>query len=118
MRSARSAVSFDLYLPRPRTRVVGAFPDGHSALMLVSVRLRHVAGTRWGTRKYLDMERLAEGRATDRFWRAFGNSCFRYLAEDAPPNASQHRRIVVDSTGAVRRHYGLAIGTHSAVAKS
>lgn len=69
MRSARSAVSFDLNLPRPRTRVVGAFPDGHSALMLVSVRLRHVAGTRWGTRNYLDMERLAEGRATDRFWR-------------------------------------------------
>ena len=67
MRSAQSAVSFDLYLPRPRTRVVGAFPDGHSALMLVSVRLRHVAGTRWGTRNYLDMERLAEGRATDRF---------------------------------------------------
>lgn len=70
MRSARSAVSFDLYLPRPRARVVGAFLDGHSALMLVSVRLRHVAGTRWGTRKYLDMERLAEGRATDRLWRA------------------------------------------------
>lgn len=41
-----------------RTRVVGAFPDGHSALLLVAARLRHVAGTRWGTRKYLDMERL------------------------------------------------------------
>jgi putative transposase len=47
---------------RRRTRVVGAFPDGHSALMLVAARLRHVAGTKWGTRKYLDMERLAEGR--------------------------------------------------------
>jgi transposase-like protein len=45
---------------RRRTRVVGAFPDGHSALMLVAARLRHVAGTRWGTRKYLDMERLIE----------------------------------------------------------
>ena len=43
---------------RRRTRVVGAFPDGNSALMLVAARLRHVAGTRWGTRKYLDMERL------------------------------------------------------------
>jgi putative transposase len=42
---------------RRRTRVVGAFPDGHSALMLVAARLRHVAGTKWGTRKYLDMER-------------------------------------------------------------
>jgi hypothetical protein len=30
--------------------------------MLVAARLRHVAGTKWGTRKYLDMERLAEGR--------------------------------------------------------
>lgn len=45
---------------RRRTRVVGAFPDGHSALMLVAARLRHVAGTRWGTRKYLDMSRLTE----------------------------------------------------------
>lgn len=28
-----------------RTRVVGTFPDGHSAFILVCVRLRHVAGT-------------------------------------------------------------------------
>jgi putative transposase len=45
---------------RRRTRVVGNFPDGHSALMLVAARLRHVAGTRWGTRQYMDMERLRE----------------------------------------------------------
>ena len=45
---------------RRRTRVVGAFPDGQSALMLVAARLRHVAGTRWGTRRYLDMSRLTE----------------------------------------------------------
>jgi len=45
---------------RRRTRVVGNFPDGRSALMLVAARLRHVAGTRWGTRRYLDMERLRE----------------------------------------------------------
>jgi putative transposase len=45
---------------RRRTRVVGAFPDGNSALMLVAARLRHVAGTKWGTRKYLDMERLKD----------------------------------------------------------
>jgi putative transposase len=45
---------------RRRTRVVGAFPDGRSALMLVAARLRHVAGTRWGTRRYLDMKRLTE----------------------------------------------------------
>ena len=47
---------------RRRTRVVGAFPDGNSALMLVAARLRHIAGTKWGTRKYLDMSRLAHLR--------------------------------------------------------
>jgi transposase-like protein len=45
---------------RRRTRVVGAFPDGNSALMLVAARLRHIAGTKWGTRRYLDMDRLRE----------------------------------------------------------
>jgi hypothetical protein len=40
--------------------VVGAFPDGNSALILVSARLRHIAGTEWGARRYLDMERLKE----------------------------------------------------------
>jgi len=43
-----------------RTRVVGNFPDGESALMLVSARLRHIAGTKWGQRKYLNMELLKE----------------------------------------------------------
>ncbi len=43
---------------RRRTRVVGAFPDGESALMLVAARLRHIAGTKWGTRRYLAMELL------------------------------------------------------------
>src|SRR5436853_607983 len=32
---------------RRRTRVVGNFPDGQSALMLVAARLRYVAGTKW-----------------------------------------------------------------------
>ena len=45
---------------RRRTRVVGNFPDGKSALMLVAARLRHIAGTRWSKRAYLDMERLWE----------------------------------------------------------
>ncbi|MCG3122662.1 MAG: hypothetical protein GIKADHBN_01055 [Phycisphaerales bacterium] len=49
---------------RRRTRVVGAFPDGQSALMLVAARLRHVAGTRWGLRRYLDMTRLTEPALT------------------------------------------------------
>ena len=45
---------------RRRTRVVGAFPDGNSALMLVAARLRHIAGSRWGTRRYLNMDLLKE----------------------------------------------------------
>jgi hypothetical protein len=28
--------------------------------MLVAARLRHIAGTRWGTRRYLNMNLLAE----------------------------------------------------------
>ncbi len=43
-----------------RTRAIGAFPDGQSALMLVCARLRHVAGTQWGTRKYMNMDHLAK----------------------------------------------------------
>ena len=49
---------------RRRTRVVGAFPDGQSALMLVAARLRHIAGTRWGTKAYLNMKRLEEAQAS------------------------------------------------------
>jgi len=43
---------------RRRTRVIGAFPDGRAALMLVAARLRHIAGTKWGTKRYMDMEKL------------------------------------------------------------
>lgn len=45
---------------RRRTNVVGAFPDGNSALMLVAARLRHIAGTRWSTKRYLNMDLLRE----------------------------------------------------------
>ena len=43
---------------RRRTRVVGTFPDGTSALMLVCARLRHVAGTQWGNKIYMNMKHL------------------------------------------------------------
>ena len=43
---------------RRRTRVVGTFPDGNSALMLVCARLRHVAGTQCGNKKYMNMKHL------------------------------------------------------------
>ena len=45
---------------RRRSRVVGCFPDGNSALMLAAARLRHISGTRWGTRRYMDMDHLRE----------------------------------------------------------
>jgi len=43
---------------RRRTRVVGCFPDGKSALMLTAARLRHVAGSKWGLHRYMDMQKL------------------------------------------------------------
>lgn len=45
---------------RRRTRVVGTFPDGNSALMLVCARLRHVASKAWGTKMYMSMKHLEE----------------------------------------------------------
>lgn len=43
-----------------RTRAIGTFPDGQSALMLVCAKLRHVAGTQWGTRRYMNMDHLTK----------------------------------------------------------
>ena len=43
---------------RRRTRAIGAFSDGNSALMLVCARLRHVAASEWGSKRYMDMEHL------------------------------------------------------------
>lgn len=45
---------------RRRTRVVGTFPDGKSALMLVTARLKYVADSEWGSRRYLDVTLLDE----------------------------------------------------------
>lgn len=45
---------------RRRTRVVGAFPDGKSALMLVCARLRYISGKDWGCKRYLCMKYLEE----------------------------------------------------------
>jgi transposase-like protein len=45
---------------RRRTKVAGAFPDGHPALALVAARLRHVSSTTWGTRMYMNMQLLNE----------------------------------------------------------
>jgi putative transposase len=45
---------------RRRTRVVGAFPDGTSCLNLAAARLRHLAGTSWSTKRYLNMDILVQ----------------------------------------------------------
>ena len=38
---------------------MGAFPDGQR-VMLCAARLRHISGTKWGSRRYLDMDLLRE----------------------------------------------------------
>ena len=48
---------------RRRTRVVGTFPGGRSALMLVAARCKYVAESGWGTRRYLDVSMLKEMEA-------------------------------------------------------
>ncbi len=48
-----------------RTKVVGTFPDGESALMLVCARLRHVASHDWGTKRYLNMAHLIQMMVTE-----------------------------------------------------
>lgn len=45
---------------RRRIRVVGTFPDGKSALMLAAARLKYVADSEWGSRRYLDVSLLKE----------------------------------------------------------
>ncbi len=47
---------------RRRARLVGAFPDGKSALMPVAARLRQEAAAQWGTKRCLPMKRRAEVR--------------------------------------------------------
>jgi putative transposase len=47
---------------RRRTRVVGAFPDGESALMLVGARLRYISSKKWGRMRYMNMDLLKDFR--------------------------------------------------------
>jgi putative transposase len=46
-----------------KRRVVGVFPDGNSAINLAAARLRHIAGTRWSTKRYLNIELLRQRNA-------------------------------------------------------
>jgi putative transposase len=45
---------------RRHTRVVGAFPDGQSALNLAAARLRLIAGIACSTKRYLNIELLKD----------------------------------------------------------
>lgn len=50
---------------RRRTRVVGAFPDGQSCLNLAAARLRHIVGTQWSTKRYMNMRPLYQAAQTE-----------------------------------------------------
>lgn len=43
---------------RRRTRIAGTFPDGNSALMLVTARLKYIVEHEWGKRRCLNMSKL------------------------------------------------------------
>ena len=45
---------------RRRTRAVGTYPDGNSALILVTAGLKYIVEHEWGKRRYLDMSKLEE----------------------------------------------------------
>ena len=45
---------------RRRTRVVGTFPDGKSALMPVTARLKYIVENEWGRRRCLNVSLLEE----------------------------------------------------------
>lgn len=49
---------------RWRTWVVGSFPDGHVALMLVAARLRYMAGQKWGTQRHLRYSGMSQNSAS------------------------------------------------------
>lgn len=46
---------------RRRTRGVGNFPDGNSALMMVIARLAYVPGREWGLKRCLNMDLHLKG---------------------------------------------------------
>jgi putative transposase len=51
---------------RRRTRVVGTFPDGHSALMLVCAQLQYMENSMWGSKLYMNMEHLETHASRDK----------------------------------------------------
>jgi transposase-like protein len=50
---------------RRRTKSIGAFQDGRSALMLVCARLRYIEQSEWGEYTYLNMQHLEDYQPSD-----------------------------------------------------
>jgi len=48
-----------------RTKSIGAFPEGRSALMLVCARPRHMEQSEWGQKTYLNMQHLEDYQPSD-----------------------------------------------------
>jgi hypothetical protein len=75
----RAQALLDRAQEKAQRRVLQAFPDGLSALTLVAARLRHIASTKWGKRRYLAMETLPhplpEGGGCLRSDRATAKKC-------------------------------------------
>ena len=53
-----------------RTRVIGTFHDGESALMLVCARLRYIVSNDWCKKHYLNMKHLTDMLAEERYCEA------------------------------------------------
>lgn len=53
-----------------RTRVIGTFPDGESALILVCTRLRYIASNDWDRKRYLNMNHLTDMLAEEQYCEA------------------------------------------------
>ena len=95
---------------RRRTRVVGTFPDGRSAPMLVTARLKYVAESEWGSRRYLDVTLLDEWRA------GAGLSGCRKVRKNLDGTRALHRvlrlRARQQEDGGPRAHRLLDHGQH------
>ena len=59
---------------RRRTRAIGAFPDGNSALMLVRARLRHVAASEWGSKRIWTWSIYSRWKLSSQMTRKFHTS--------------------------------------------
>jgi hypothetical protein len=80
---------------RRRTRVVGAFPDGQSALNLAAARLRHIAGTAWSTKRYLNIELLKDQQMRGAIMREPLPGCRAPLSPNQMCKESGHYHVVL-----------------------